>query len=113
MYAALDTSHKIDLDRDQSAALHSFIRDLDCVLAEAGVPVRYCRSVVRALGSAYHAALGARNWAFFIGMLCSVLDELEEDGHAPRVHAASEFWRLRAVVRENADLLPPEMLKIG
>lgn len=112
-YAVLAQPRECDLDRDQTEALRRFVQDLDSVLTEAHVPVGYYRRLVRGLGSAYNAALGAGNWHFFIVLLSSALDDLEEAGYAPRSRAASQYWRLRAMVRENADLLSPEMLRIG
>lgn len=112
-YGVLAPTRQADLDNDQTAALRHFIDDLDAVLGEARVAASYAQRLVRGLGSAYYAALAAGNWHFFIGLLASALDDLQDAGYAPRARAASQFWRLRAMVRENADLLSPEMLQIG
>lgn len=112
-YASIIGPRDTNLDRDQTAALCHFLDDLGAVITEANLPEPYSHRLLGGLAAAYHSALGAGNWNFFIAILSSALDDLEDGGYAPRSRAASQFWRLRATVRENADLLPPEMLRIS
>lgn len=112
-YGVLDPTRQADLDGDQTAALRRFLEDLNAVLTEAPVSPTYRERLVRGLGAAYYAALVAGSWHFFIGLLSTALEDLQDAGFAPRARAASPYWRLSAMVRENADLLPPEMLRIG
>lgn len=107
------TLQREKLDQDQAAALCHFMDDLGAVLREAKLQAPYSQRLLSGLAAAYHAALGAGNWNFFIAILSCTLDDLEDGRYAPRSRAASQFWRLRAMVRENADLLPPEMLRIS
>jgi hypothetical protein len=102
-----------DLDEDQSGALRSFLLDLNAILDAASVPDGYYERVMRGLAAAYYAALSTCNWHFFITLLANALQDLDDAGLTPRPRAASAYWRLRSMVRENADLLPPEMLGIA
>src|SRR5579883_965270 len=108
-YGVIVPIHQSTLDGDQTAALQRFIADLNEVLARGSVPAGYCSRLIRGLAAAYSAALAAGSWMFFIALLSSALDDLVDAGYAPHASAAAEYWRLRAMVRENADLLPPEM----
>ena len=113
IYGVVAPERRIELDADQASALRSFILDLDDVLAEALVAPGYSERLCRGLAAAYYAALVTRKWHFFIALLSSALDDLEDAGDRPRARAAGQYWRLRAMVRENADLLSPEMLRIS
>ncbi|MGZ3517131.1 MAG: hypothetical protein ACXWNK_07135 [Vulcanimicrobiaceae bacterium] len=98
------------LDADQSAALRRFLDDLEDVLASVSISAEYFERSLNALAKAYHAALVTGKWTLFIAILADALDHLESADCAPQ---SSSYRRLRAMVWENADLLPPEMTHFG
>lgn len=113
IYGMVTPKVRAALDADQTAALRSFVLDLDDVLAEALMAPGSAERLTRGLAAAYYSALVTRKWQFFIALLSTALDDLAEAGYRPRGASARQYWRLRAMVRENADLLSPEMLRIS
>lgn len=99
------------LDGDQSAALRRFVEDVNGVLATADVSPEYLNRSLTGLGAAYHVALVTGRWGLLVAVLADALDDLDDRTYALKKRSPS-YWRLRSIVEENADLLPPEMRKI-
>ncbi len=100
------------LDGDQSAALRRFLDDVNGVLAAANVPPEYLNRSVTGLGAAYHIALVTGRWSLLVAVLADALDDLDDRTYEVKKRSSS-YWRLRSIVEENADLLPPEMRQIS
>jgi hypothetical protein len=100
------------LDAEQSASLRRFIDDLGIVLAGADVPAEQFERSVCGLAAAYHAALVTRKWDILVAVLTDAIGEIDGSRYAADENAAGSYRRLRAIVCENADLLPAEMLRL-
>ena len=94
------------LDVDQQAALQRFIADLKTVLSDADGATAHSGRMLEALAAAYRSALLTSRWELLVAVLADALDRLGPSGCES---ALAAYRRLRSVVRENADLLPPEM----
>ncbi len=99
------------LDSDQRAALGRFVDDLADVLRGSGVGSERFDRTLGSLSAAYHAALMTGKWHVVVAILTETLDDLVE--HQPVIRVSAAFRRLRAIVRENLDLLPSEMLRLA
>lgn len=97
------------LDADQSSALRGFVEDLGDVLAAANLRSEYFERTLCVLSAAYYAALLNRQWTVLVALLTETLDGVEAPGRA----ALPAYRRLRAIVSENVDLLPAEMLRLA
>jgi len=100
------------LDSEQSASLRRFIEDLGAVLAAADVPAEQFERSICGIAAAYHAALVTRKWDILVAVLTDALGDIESSHYAADEDAAKSYRRLRAIVCENADLLPAEMLRL-
>ncbi|HZT13163.1 MAG TPA: hypothetical protein VFA29_10195 [Candidatus Baltobacteraceae bacterium] len=96
------------LDADQSCALRAFVEDVGDVLAQANVRADYFERTLTGLAGAYYAALRGGEWAILIALVTDTLDAIG----AASV-ALPAYGRLRALVAENLDLLPEEMLRLA
>ena len=99
------------LDTDQRAALRYFMEDVADVLQRADVNSEYFERTIGGLSGAYHAALVTRHWHVVVAVLSDTLDSVRHRLHAPE--AWPSYRRLLSIVRENVDLLPPEMLELA
>jgi len=96
------------LDADQSSALRAFVEDMGDVLAQANVQSEYFERTLCGLAGAYYAALRSGEWTILVALLTDALDAIG----AASV-ALPAYGRLRALVAENLDLLPEEMLRLA
>lgn len=108
--AQVPSAH-IELDGDQSAALARFVDDVNSVLATVTVSAEYLNRSIAGLSAAYRAALVTGRWGLLVAVLADALDDLHHRNYKIKARSSS-YWRLRAIVEENADLLPPEMRSI-
>jgi hypothetical protein len=99
------------LDADQSAALRQFVEDLAEVLAVANVSAEYFERTICGLAAAYHSALLTGKWEIVVAILTETLDQA--DDARPDADTSPAYLRLRAMIRENVDLLPSEMLRLA
>ena len=105
------TIRRHGLDGDQSAALRRFVEDLAEVLGAANVSADYFQRTICGLAAAYHSALLTGKWELAVALLTETLDSTGENGAIP--HGSGAYRRLQAMIRENVDLLPSEMLRLA
>ena len=105
----VSAGQKGGLDAEQSAALKRFVDDLADVLAYADVSSDYFERAMCTLAGAYHAALLTGKWQVVVAILTETLDGISDC--VPEICGA--YRRLRAIVSENLDLLPEEMLRLA
>jgi len=105
------SSAQVELDGDQSQALTRFVDDVKSVLATVSVSAEYLNRSIAGLSAAYRAALVTGRWGLLVAVLADALDDLDHRTYTIKARSSS-YWRLRAIVEENADLLPAEMRSI-
>ncbi len=96
------------LDEDRLAALQRFIDDVRTLFEHSAMPGEASRRTIETLSAAYCAALTGGAWGLLVAALADALDSVE----SLSLSAATELprRRLQALVRENLDLLPFEMV---
>ncbi len=105
------TARSAGLDADRLAALQRFIADVRTLFQHTAMAPQAAERAIGTLCAAYCAALTGGTWGLLVAALADALDAADNLG----VSIAAELprRRLRSLVRENADLLPFEMIELA